>query len=354
MIHPTRNLSSTNVHINEIKQTSTTNKPMRKSYITTTNTSRKLSDKTPITDSNIHAAVHFWCRNSKKATEKFGHISQWDVSNVKNMNKLFKGKKSFVDDISSWDVSKVTNMRSMFRGATSFNGDLSSWDVSSATNMFSMFQGATSFNSDISNWDLSSVQKLSKILYGATSFGKTLCWNVDYREVNMVSMFTGTNNAGLAKEAYPHCLPLTKITGSYLMLKSTKKPLGTNIQLCLESDNSSVTLSKCNSSNMKQRWRMDDVGRIHSWLQPKKCMRRQIDDDGVGDGIIVMSVCRNSPEFLFTTSMVPRSTSVMYYIKLVADVSLVIATPFKPNIGDSLVLETNRESKNEQWFVVMP
>ena len=41
-------------------------------------------------------------------------ISNWDVSNVKNMNSMFFGCENFNQDISGWDVSNVTDMRNMF------------------------------------------------------------------------------------------------------------------------------------------------------------------------------------------------------------------------------------------------
>ena len=41
--------------------------------------------------------------------------------------------------ISDWDVSQVTDMRAMFAKATSFNFDLSRWNVSQETNMPYMF-----------------------------------------------------------------------------------------------------------------------------------------------------------------------------------------------------------------------
>ena len=46
-------------------------------------------------------------------TGENGDISQWDVSNVKNMYCMFHGSK-FNRDISQWDVSNVENMNNMF------------------------------------------------------------------------------------------------------------------------------------------------------------------------------------------------------------------------------------------------
>jgi len=56
-----------------------------------------------------------------------GDISQWDVSNVKNMSSMFDGSE-FNGDISNWDVSNVEDMSYMFY-ASQFNGDISQWDV---------------------------------------------------------------------------------------------------------------------------------------------------------------------------------------------------------------------------------
>merc|ERR1719174_3089363 len=74
-----------------------------------------------------------------------GDISNWDVSSVTYMSKMFKAAQAFNGDISKWDVSSVTNMNEMFKAATSFHGDPSKWDVSKVTDMDGMFAEAKSF-----------------------------------------------------------------------------------------------------------------------------------------------------------------------------------------------------------------
>jgi hypothetical protein len=83
-----------------------------------------------------------------------GDISKWDVSNVKDMSRMFE-RSDFNGDISKWDVSKVKNMRKMFYDSkfTGEQSDISKWDVSNVKDMINMF-GATEFNRDISNWEL--------------------------------------------------------------------------------------------------------------------------------------------------------------------------------------------------------
>jgi surface protein len=104
-----------------------------------------------------------------------GDLSSWDVSSVKDMAYMFYGAFQFNRDLSSWDVSLVTSMRSMFGGASNFNRDLSSWDVSSVRDMEYMFSGAYLFNGDLSNWDVSSVTTFNGMFSWAHSFeGKGL------------------------------------------------------------------------------------------------------------------------------------------------------------------------------------
>ena len=55
---------------------------------------------------------------------------------------MFSESPAFKGDLSSWDVSNVTNMEGMFRETKAFNGD--------------MLRSASAFNRDtIKNWDLS-------------------------------------------------------------------------------------------------------------------------------------------------------------------------------------------------------
>jgi surface protein len=133
----------------------------------------------PITDDDIYQAVDLWLSNEYLADAVYGHISDWDVSNVTDMKYLFSDSDSFNDDISSWDVSSVTDMGNMFQNTPSFNGDLSSWDVSSVTDMVRMFKGAISFNGNISSWDVSNVTRIELMFYYASSFnGDISSWDV--------------------------------------------------------------------------------------------------------------------------------------------------------------------------------
>ena len=101
-----------------------------------------------------------------EGTDFNGNISEWNVSNVKNMSGMFWACKSFNKDISNLDVSNVTDMSYMFAWCEAFNKDISSWDVSGVNNMGYMFYRCKIFNQDISVWDVSNVKKMNNIFIG--------------------------------------------------------------------------------------------------------------------------------------------------------------------------------------------
>jgi surface protein len=114
-----------------------------------------------------------------------GDISQWDVSNVKNMESLFFGSE-FTGDISGWDVSNVKCMASMFSDSD-FNGDISGWDVSNVTDMSSMFSNSK-FNNDISRWDVSNVTNMRGMFQHSKFNQDIFNWDISNVE-NMKWMF---------------------------------------------------------------------------------------------------------------------------------------------------------------------
>ena len=52
-----------------------------------------------LTNGNIKGAVQEWLGDPKSAAAKYGPIGFWDVSQVTNMDELFKDAKDFNEDI---------------------------------------------------------------------------------------------------------------------------------------------------------------------------------------------------------------------------------------------------------------
>lgn len=81
-----------------------------------------------------------------------GDITGWDVSNVTNMESMFRrskftGKNGIFRIESGYDIE---SMESMFENSV-FNGDISNWHTVNVENMDNMFKNSI-FEGDISGW----------------------------------------------------------------------------------------------------------------------------------------------------------------------------------------------------------
>ena len=135
-----------------------------------------------LTNATIKRAVSDYLNGGarkQRVVIKYGEISNWDVSNVTNMDDMFRSAESFNQPLNKWDVSNVTDMTSMFVNAQSFNQPLNNWNVSNVFDMSFMFAGAESFNQPLNKWNVSKVTYVTFMFDGARSFNQPLNnWNV--------------------------------------------------------------------------------------------------------------------------------------------------------------------------------
>ena len=98
-------------------------------------------DTSKITDMSELFCLGVKLRKFDKSIQKSINISDWDVSNVKDMNHMFHKCTYFNCDLSRWDVSNVKDMSYMFQFCYDLNCDLSGWNVSNVLDMRDMFYG---------------------------------------------------------------------------------------------------------------------------------------------------------------------------------------------------------------------
>ena len=118
-------------------------------------------------------------------------LENWNVSKVENMDGMFCGCEKFDCDLSNWDVSNVEDMSSMFMYCFNFTGKgLENWNISNVKDMYGMFFQCEKFDCDLSNWDVSKIKEMNELFKFCKSFkGKGLeKWNVSNVE-NMHAMF---------------------------------------------------------------------------------------------------------------------------------------------------------------------
>ena len=63
---------------------------------------------------DLRDATEQWDWDEYTALNTYGHISDWDVSQVTDFSYTFENHRHFNQDISSWDVSSGTNFQGMF------------------------------------------------------------------------------------------------------------------------------------------------------------------------------------------------------------------------------------------------
>ena len=107
------------------------------------------TEQNPIDFNDIDVSnIYYFCNDKgigifAETKFKYIDISDWDVSNVTNMTRMFCWCKELesIGDISKWDVSKVNSMIHMFFDCKKFNQDISNWDVSNVMGRVGMFYG---------------------------------------------------------------------------------------------------------------------------------------------------------------------------------------------------------------------
>lgn len=151
---------------------------------------------TEITNINIVRLVREYVRGD--GDESLGKITDWDVSNVTNMNGLFEDASDFNEPL-HWNTSNVVKMSGMFSNCSSFNQELIyfdkttetwvPWNTINVTDMSYMFANCLTFNKPL-NIETSNVVDMSGMFQGCNDFNQLLPFQTS-KVIDMSSMFLG-------------------------------------------------------------------------------------------------------------------------------------------------------------------
>jgi surface protein len=81
-------------------------------------------------------------------------LDTWDVSNVNNMNQMFRSCPLLTNlNVSNWNTGSVTNMLQMLYACLAFDEDISAWDITSVTNFSGFMRAVGSSGLSTTNYD---------------------------------------------------------------------------------------------------------------------------------------------------------------------------------------------------------
>ncbi|EAE8309329.1 BspA family leucine-rich repeat surface protein [Listeria monocytogenes] len=116
-------------------------------------------------------------------------LSNFDTSNVTNMNGMFHNSAATSLDLSSFDTSNVTTMSNMFRDSAATSLDVSNFDTNNVNNMHDMFRGSAATSLDLSDFDTSNVNDMSYMFYGSTATSLDVSKFDTSNVTDMIGMF---------------------------------------------------------------------------------------------------------------------------------------------------------------------
>ena len=119
------------------------------------------------------------------------NMESWDTSNVEYMSEMFRGCNFLrVPALSEWDVSKVRNMEAMFHGCISLEElDLSGWNLPSLTDANYMFWNCEKMKKlNAEGWKLPELVRARKMFYGCSNL---LTLDVSQWDMSNAVLLTG-------------------------------------------------------------------------------------------------------------------------------------------------------------------
>ena len=213
---------------------------------------------------------------NNKSNSEFSGIEKWIVSNVTNMEGMFKNCVNFNQDINNWDVSNVTNMVSMFEGCTDFNQPLNNWNVSKITSLRRIFKNCYAFDRDINNWNVSNVTDAFEAFYNARNYNKPLnAWTVNnITNINYMFFNASSFNQDISSWTFNNITQLISVFSGCI---SFNKPLNNwNVSNVTTTEK---LFNDCTSFNQPlNNWTLNSLTNSTSMFQNATSFNQDIDN----------------------------------------------------------------------------
>jgi len=132
-------------------------------------------------------------------------FANWDTSNIKRPENMFRAAKLFNQNISSWDTSSFIRADNMLFDAEVFNHSIEGWDMSNATNISNMLRDTIAFDQSLANWDITSITNATNLFLNSgistANYDATLIGWAAQSITNVVSVNFGNSQYTLGGAA---------------------------------------------------------------------------------------------------------------------------------------------------------
>lgn len=223
---------------------------------------------------SLHRMFH-----GAKSYNNGGEPLDWDTSNITDMSNLFS-QTLFDQPLNDWNTENVEDMSYMFWKNEVFNQPLNEWETGNVKNMQAMFSEATAFDQDVSDWDMSNVERTghtvflteSGMFYKASSFnngGEPLDWQ-DLSSVTDISyMFKEATsfNQNLNSWEMPQVTRMTGVFHGASSFNNGEAPGESNSPLSWNTSNATIVkemFQDASSFNQSlSHWNLDRLSKLN-------------------------------------------------------------------------------------------
>ncbi len=222
-------------------------------------------------------------------------INNWDVGNITDMGSMFYQATIYDQPMDNWDVTNVTNMRRLFSACTAFNQNINNWNVANVETMDFMFEGASNFDQPLNGWTVDNVNSMQSMFQQASVFDQPIgSWNVANVE-NMQDMFSSAELFNQNIDGW-NVGNVELMNGMFQLARAFNQPLN-SWDVSKVKEMRSMFASTANFDQPLNEWEVDEVVDMSSMFTGAQVFNQNIEEWNVTNVLTMRSMFQSANLF---------------------------------------------------------